>query len=818
MSHSVCLDGEWSLKWRPINDASDVPECPRAIAARVPGDVHDDLVRAGVLPEPLIAANAPKHEWAERAVFTYEREFTIEKSFDRAELVFDGLDCLAEVFVDGLSVGSSANAFVPHVFDVTSFVKPGQTHRLRVDVETGVCWGLEQAAANGVTGEQPERRFLRKSQFSFKWDWAPRLVTCGIWRSARLKLYSGAALRDVRLTHAYEGHQAVLYADVEIEVFSAGTFTLGLTASRDDSTWRAECKLDLAAGINRKRIQVEVYPVQRWWPAGYGGQPLYDVEASLSRLGVTMDVYSTTYGFREIAVRQAPAGEGETTFIINVNGVDVFCKGADWVPADSIPARVSDEKYERLINEAVEANFNMLRIWGGGIYESDTFYNLCDRLGVMIWHDFMFACSEYPDNLSWFLDNVRDELGKAIRRLRHHPCIVLWCGNNECDWGCSYSYGTSRPDGKPLRFGGWTIYHEMLPKLCAELDPQTPYWPSSPYGGENPNDESCGDRHAWNVSIQASDLTERADVRNYRADRGKFNSEYGVLSHALPQTVRDYSGEDMLDLKSEAARFHDNHFNNASTKGEPLTDWYLKVGFGSVPDDPLSYLRQSLAYQAMGYREAISSFRIRKFDCAGSLFWMYSDCWGTLGWTIIDYYLRRKPSFYWVRKAYAPIAVFAWAEGDLVRTYVVNDTLSDVCGRLTLEVGPLDRRGESVGQDVSVPANCVAEGPSAGFVPGYAFAQFERGGVVVADDTVLTVFASEIQVPATSLNIYIQERGNGVEVGVSPDCFAHFVWIDHPDGAMPSDNAFNVLPGQTRVVQVTGCRASEISVSALNGA
>lgn len=816
MSETTSLDGVWSLTWKPVEGCKDVPACKGPIDAYVPGDVHDDLVRAGLLPEPLVGANAPLHEWVERAVFTYERDICVECDCDRAELVFEGLDCFAEVYVDDVRVGGSSNAFVPHVFDVTAALKPGKAQRLRVEVQTGVEWGRKQDHTGYQSQTDPERMFLRKSQFSFKWDWAPRLVTCGVWRSARLNSLKKAVLRDVMLTSRIGEGEAVLDARITVEAFAAGEYLIEMWAVLDAGAWHAEQPCLLKKGLNEISVSVPVEPVELWWPAGYGDQPLYDVVVGVQSDGETLDEYSTTYGFRKIVIRQDPMSDGGTSLVVNVNDVDVFCKGANWVPADSIVARVSDEKYDALIREAVEANFNMLRIWGGGIYESDTFYDLCDRHGIMIWHDFMFACAEYPDGQQWFLDNVKDEAVKAVRRLRDHPCIALWCGNNECDWGCAFAFGTSRPDGQPLKFKGWSIYHEMLPEVCASLDPRRPYWPSSPFGGDDPNSDACGDRHVWSISIQAEDLIERADVRNYRKDNGKFASEYGVLSHALPQTVRDYTGESKIDFSSEAYKAHDNFFNNNSTKGEPLTSWYLEVGFGSVPSDELTCLKQSLAYQAMGYREAISSFRIRKFDCAGSLFWMYSDCWGTLGWTIIDYYLRRKPSFYWVRKAYAPVAVFSRAEGMRVRTFVVNDTLSEVTGDLTCEFGDLDGKSNSSVSKVTVPANGVVEGPCVDFGPGFALVKLECDGAVVSEDLTLTRLPSELKIPSTNLNTAMQQVGDDVEITVCPDSFAHFVWIDHPDHAVPTDNYFNALPGRAKVVRVSGCLAAEVSVSALN--
>ena len=808
------LNGTWKLTWTAIEETEGVPDCPGPIDALVPGDAHVDLINAGILSEPLVGANAPLHEWVERAVFTYERDLTVDSEFDRAELVFDGLDCLAEIFIDGHIVGSSANAFVPQSFDVTTFVQTGKTHALRVNVDTGVAWARKQDLRDYTSHESPERMFLRKSQFSFKWDWAPRLVTCGIWRDVELTLHRQAAVRDVMLTPAFENTSATLAAKVALDAFSAGDYVLKLRAVCGPSVWQTTLGAALAEGRNEVDLSVAIDDVERWYPVGYGAQALYSISVELERAGEPVDTWETTYGFREVKLRQDPVGEGEQSFIINVNGIDTFCKGADWVPVDSIVARVTDEKYEALVREAVEANFNMLRVWGGGIYEDKVFYDLCDRHGVMIWHDFMFACSEYPNDQDWFVSAVREETAKAVRQLRNHPSIALWCGNNENDW--IYGFTVRGKDGKGQPFHGQKLYHEVLPELCAALDPLRPYWPSSPFGGDDPNCEALGDRHAWDVSILGKEISIRADFRTYRGEKGKFISEYGVISHALPRTILDYTQQARIDFDSEAYKFHDNPVNTRDAEGRNLSDYHLITAFGSVPTDESTYIMQSLAHQAMGYREAISDFRIRKFDCAGSLFWMYSDCWGTIGWTIIDYYLRRKPSFYWVKKAYAPVAAFVRVEGRKARTYVVNDTLEKLKLVLTLETGDMHGEGSGVQDEIVVPANGVAAGPDMKCRPGYAFTRIEQNGVMLSDDLILTRFPAEMEIPKVNVQAEVKHVPGGSEVKVTADGFGHFVYLDLPDGAVASDNYFNVLPSRPRIVRVTGCEIEKVAIAALN--
>lgn len=810
MPDHIDLNGTWKLRWEPINATQDVPCCASAIDACVPGDVHVDLVRAGVLPEPLVGDNCSKHDWIEQAVFTYERDLAIgDRRFARAELVFDGLDCHAEVFVDGQRVGVSRNALVPHVFDVSNSVRPGGIHKLSVRVETGVQWAKTQMDPK-YKRSICERMFLRKAHFAFGWDWAPRLVNCGIWRDVSLRLHERAALRDVALTSSFGSDGATLTARSSIECFDAGEYSLAIAVRRGSHVWETNMRQALRPGTSVLELALDVAPVERWYPNGLGEQALYEVEVDLLRDGQTVDSYGTSYGFRQIEVKQEPLGNGQEGFTVCANGMDVFCKGANWVPADSLYTRVGFDKYQSLIEDAVEANFNMLRVWGGGIYEADVFYDLCDRNGLMLWHDFMFAGSEFPDDQQWFADLVEDEAGEVVKRLRHHPCIALWCGNNEIDW---HQGNARRRDGDPDgRFCGYDIFHRILPGAVAEYDPQRMYWPSSPFGGDCPNSEERGDRHSWDVSILIPDVLERADIRNYRRERGKFISEYGVLSCAPERTILDYTHSDSLDLTTEACKFHDNPFNNQHS----LTDWYLKVGFGSIPEDPRDYVAQSLAYQAMGYREAISDFRIRMPDCSGSLLWMYSDCWGTLGWTVIDYYLRRKPSYYWVKKAYAPLASFVRVEGDTARTYVVNDHRQAISLQLDLEVGDMNGRSRQTELSLVAAPNAVTVGPEMECGAGYARARILREHKVVYEDLILTRLPSEMVVPPAVIGHTITETDEHLIVTVESDGFGHLVELVLPDGAWASDNYFNLIGGAPKRVIVTGANADDIALTALN--
>ena len=446
-----------------------------------------------------------------------------------------------------------------------------------------------------------------------------------------------------------------------------------------------------------------------WWPVPLGGQPLYDVTAVLSARRRELDRRAFRYGLREVALIQEPLGGDEgTSFIIAVNGQKVFCKGADWVPADSIVARVTPAKYRALVSAAAEANFNMFRVWGGGIFEDDAFYQLCDEHGILVWQDFLYACAYYPDDDADFVAESRREAEAALRRLRNYACIALWCGNNENQW-IHYQRGKD-----VARCYGERIYDEVLPDVCRRLDPTRPYWPSSPYGGPggpggdgrpDPNSEMEGDRHHWFVSIIAPTLEQRIDYRLYADDRAKFMSEFGILAPPPLDSLRRYLPPDQIARGSAAWDVHSNRFEKG-TNQEALRRYWR-------PAEELSleqYVRYSQMIQAEALKFALEHWRRRKFLTAGALFWMYADCWGEVGWTIIDYYLNRKPSYYAVKRALAHVLVSFQEEGDQVGVWLVNDRLDAVPGELT--TGWVNLRTGDVVSDVvecEAPANAAAE-------------------------------------------------------------------------------------------------------------
>ncbi|MGI6208182.1 MAG: glycoside hydrolase family 2 protein, partial [Anaerolineae bacterium] len=567
MQHQVLeLDGDWALRYCDAGqgEAAGWPqsgvEGPESYPAEVPGDVHLDLARAGVIPEPLEGENVTELGWMEEKDWWYSTTFTPEADFmgDRMELVFHGLDTFADVWLNGVHLGKTSNAFISHTFDVTGLLRESE-NLLVVRVDTGLRWAKQQEIQRYCwpgDATMAERIWLRRAQFTGGWDWGPRLLTVGIWRSVELHSYRGLALRDVCLSARLLGQErALIQAQYEIQSLADCDVQAIIELSLDGEGGTSKrLETTLAPGPNLVRDLMVLEWPRLWWPNGMGEQYLYDVRCTVTVDGQVLDGTEFSYGVREVSLAQEELeGDEGQSFTFLINGEPLFCKGADWVPADSIPARITPEKYWALVEDAAEANFNMFRVWGGGIYEDDAWWDACDSLGLLVWQDFMFACSAIPDDDPEFAAQLEHEARQIVRRLRNRASLALWCGNNENQWIAGRVAPHTSHCGRPT-------YHEMLPRVCAELDPSRYYWPSSPWGGVDPNSERLGDRHSWDIALNP-DLDVRTGFRAYTADRAKFISEYGFLAPPVEASLPKFLPEDQLRLGSPAWQLHENTFD-----------------------------------------------------------------------------------------------------------------------------------------------------------------------------------------------------------------------------------------------------------------
>jgi beta-mannosidase len=822
MKQVMSLDGKWSLTWRapdgePSQDFLEAPVGPWQ--ARVPGEVHWDLLQAESIADPFFGTNADHCQWMDAVDWWYERTFALPEYAvgHQIELFFEGLDTTADVWLNGHHVGHHNNMFVPYVIDVSPFVVEGE-NRLSVRLDCG----LRAVADKSVEpyNKMPTvgdlslpRMWVRKAQFTFGWDWAPpRLLTCGIWRPVHLTIHDAVAIREPCLrARLVEGDSAIVDVTADLDNLTLDpidvTIEVGLVG---EACHKRTIDRTLAPGQNFETIALTLQEPRLWWPRPVGEPYLYQSYVQVShRGGQILDRYEAPYGIREVVLDQSPQPEGKRSFTFVVNGVPVFASGANWAPADSLLPRMVSEKYETLIEMALDQNVNCLRIWGGGMYEDPLFYDLCDRYGIMVWQDFMFACCYYPDDDEEFCREIQRESEIIVKQLRNHPCLVLWCGNNENQW---LHQERQREGNAADRMYGENLYDVILPEVCRRLDPERPYWPSSPYGGEDSNSPDIGDRHLWNVGDPPLAAEERVRFSDYAEDRGRFISEFGVLSATPLETLREFLPEQDLDPTSASWKYHQNWFDMGAVEAALRLYWR----------DPSllaldEYVIMSQVIQAEALKFALEHCRRRKYACSGALYWMLADCWGTsTSWATIDYYLRPKPSYYYVKRAFAPVLLSFAEEEDSLGVWLTNDTLEPHSGQLRLvDVNLRTGACDEWCIDARIEANASKEVTrySLQEIPpsersGHAFhAQFSSTRRVMSRSRHLLVgfHLSDLLMPDVHLTHKVEALGNSDYVlKVSSDRYAWMVHLDAGPEVWLEDNYFDLLPGEERRIRLRG--------------
>ncbi|MBO3800393.1 MAG: glycoside hydrolase family 2 protein [Candidatus Brockarchaeota archaeon] len=670
---SVSLDGEWFFR-ECEKEEKEPPtlDSGKWLKARVPGVVHLDLQRNGVIPDPFFRMNELEVSWVEDKNWWYGKEFYLDEEFlrhDCIELKFYGIDTFATIWLNNKQVAKTSNMFHEHVFNVKGLLKEGRNILVvRIDSPKRVLEEMYNKDSLKLYGAfYPPVVYGRKAQYSFGWDWGPRLATSGIWRSVVLQAYDVCKIESFYFSSnlSEDLEVAKLNLKLSIEAFKKEHVKVRARISGFSENQVREESKDVSPGSNNFVSDFTIKKPKLWWPNGYGDQNLYDLEITVEGPNGVLDSIRKKVGIRKIEVVQEKDEEGKT-FFFKVNNTPVFCKGANWVPADSFLPRVTREVYEYLLDMAKQANMNMIRVWGGGVYEDEAFYELCDEKGIMVWQDFMFACAEYPEE-EWFFKLVREEAEKIVKRLRNHPCLAIWCGNNENHVFFKWMWLKTRN-----KFYGETIYHKMLPETCSKLDPATFYWPGSPYGGDDPNSQSEGDRHNWEVWSMLRDYQE------YLNDKGRFISEFGFQSAPSMETIRRFTAPEDRHPQSRVIESH-----NKQVFGQERLWFFLLAHFKMVSRlEDFVYLTQ--VNQGDALKTGIEHWRRRKFKTGGALVWQLNDCWPVLSWSLIDYYGNLKASYYYVKRAFDPINFNLVANQSSIEAWVCNDLLKPVRGRIRI--------------------------------------------------------------------------------------------------------------------------------------
>jgi beta-mannosidase len=828
MSGSLCLNGTWGVTYaegqqlmNPDHYTGTSLRGRRMIPAAVPGPIHRVLMDAGLLDDPNVGMNSLKARWVEEAFWIYRHTFRVpaEALEQHAWLAFETLEYDATVWLNGHLVGRHANANRPARFDVTGKLRPAD-NLLVVKISSGM-----HGCADKPVGEywsQPldlltRRVWQRKPQYQGGWDWNARLVNVGILGEVTLEWRSTPRLDQVTVF-------AVLNEDLSAATLHVRATVEGLHKDPADAVLKArivetgqeatlpirvgECRegiLDTGMlGASRHELTFVIDKPRLWWPIHHGEQFRYTVECTLDAGGEAQTVVRKT-GVRRVEMDQSPHPQAGRYCILKINNRPIFCKGGNWVPADLLYSTVTEARYRELVELAVRANFNILRIWGGGLFADHALCEACDEAGVLVWHDFLFACAKYPGDDPEFAAEVRREVTYAARELAYHPSLVVWCGNNEIEWG-DWGWGY---DTRYRTHPHYAMFHHDIPAILHEEDPSTLHWISSPYSPDckHPNDPTVGDQHPWGVSIIDPGPADWWTYRNY-VDR--FPNEGGVIGASSPATLRAFLPEKERHLLSASWDHHDNPC--ACTGREPgeLGRAYATVelwtGRDALSMDLDEYAYVSGLLQAEGLQEYIANYRRRMFSSASAIFWMYNDSWPvTHGWTIVDYYRRKKLAYHSVRRAFAPVTVVVACDGDEVVVYGVNDTPKAWSGELryglfTLAGGlPRDERVR-----VTLPANAStavgrcgrAEWEAVGLKKSGAFAVLYENGRNMAQHRLFLERFKDLE--------FVPPRVNRVAkndtLTLTSDAFAWGVCLD-VDGELPlADNCFDLLPGIPYVI------------------
>ncbi|MFG2008372.1 glycoside hydrolase family 2 protein [Micromonospora sp. NPDC048868] len=624
----------WTLR------AVEGPQVPagiagRAVPATVPGCVHTDLLAAGLIPDPYLDDNEKQLAWIGRTDWVYETTFTHRPGGDeRVDLVCAGLDTVATLTLNGTEVGRAENMHRGHRFDVRSRLVAGSnTLVVRFDSAYGYAEAQRDRLGDRPNAYPEPFPFIRKMACNFGWDWGPTLVTAGIWQEIGLHAWSTARLAVVRpLVTVEAGHGRV---ELHVEVERAGDAPLTVRAT----VAGAAAEATIPAGERTAVLTLTVRDPALWWPRGYGDQPLHPLDVTLHDADDhPLDTWSRRIGFRSVRLDTTPDAHG-TPFALHVNDTPVFVRGVNWIPDDAFPTRITRDRLAHRFRQAADANVNLLRVWGGGRYESDDFYDLADELGLLVQQDFLFACAAYPEEEPLRAE-VAAEATEQVLRLAPHPSLVLWTGNNENIWGW-HDWDWQEPLAG--RTWGRGYYLELLPRIVAELDPTRPYWPGSPWSGReeiHPNDPAHGTTHIW-------DVWNTDDYTKYREYVPRFVAEFGYQAPPAYATLRRALSDEPLAPDSPGMAHHQKAIDGDAKLRRGL-DAHLPAPADFDDWHWLTQLNQARAIQL-----AVEHFRSHRDVCAGTIVWQLNDCWPVTSWSAVDGDGRRKPLWYALRRAYA---------------------------------------------------------------------------------------------------------------------------------------------------------------------
>lgn len=791
------------------------------LPATVPGVVHTDLLANGKIEDPWNGTAEPRLQWIEKKTWEYATVFTPrETSMEAAiqELVFKGLDTYADVYLNDSLILSADNMFLEWRLQVNGLLKSGE-NTLRVvfhpayDVAEplAAAWPVKLPADNDKGEPWKTSVFTRKAPYSFGWDWGPRYATVGIWRPVRLETFSNARIENTQMIQKTQDPSLATF-DAHVSISSAQDQKANIYVVDTTGFIYAQAEVELKKGVpNSVKLPFEIKNPKLWWPNGTGEPNLYPLRTIVAAADnkVKYDQKAENIGVRTVSLVQQKDSVGEgVSFYFEVNGIPIFAKGANYIPQDNFLPRVAKQTYQELIATTKESNMNMLRIWGGGIYEEDLFYDLCDQNGIMVWQDFIFGCSLYPWNKEFF-DNIEKEAIYNVRRLRNHPSIVIWCGNNEITelwhhWGYQKAYGWTQPQQDSIFKGMEALFYNLLPNVLKAEDTTRYYHPSSPlYGRGNPKSQIEGDVHYWGV------FHDEEPFSVYKDKPGRFSNEYGFESLACYDTYREYFAPEDMHLYSEAMKIHQKN-----PKGYRVIEEYMVRDLPLLKDNFRTYVYLTQLLQAEGIKIAMEGHRSKRPWTMGSLYWQLNDCWPVASWSSMDGRMRWKALQFYARRSFAP-TILSFEKIDssqMVKLHGINDLLEpqQFNGTLTL----MDFNGKKLWQEElqgTIPANGNIEllhSTDAEMLQKAAASQtilIAQGTTPKGELNAIYYFTpyKDLKLPKADYTVAYAKEGKKVIATLTAKNLLKSALFQAEALQMnPSDAYFDLLPGQTKVVEL----------------
>jgi beta-mannosidase len=795
MQNKYYIHDNWKFS---ILKNEDVKKTPKGtvkfgkwLDAAVPGTIHTDLLASKLIPEPFYSDNEDKLQWIGQIDWSYKTTFDIPKNFDlnkQISLVFEGLDTVAEILLNDKKISTVNNMFLRYKYDVSDVLKE-KGNKLEVNFFSAENYAKAQEKINGKVpvALRSERVHIRKAQYSFGWDWGPTFITMGIWRSVYIQQPDEYTIENFTFdTLSVSESNAVIKIKAGLNQPLKSDIKVKIIVSDEKS--KLEIEENAYAGIKDFQTELKIKNPVLWFPNGAGAPHLYNLEIHLIKDNIVLDTLCKKVGIRTIKLQLTD--NNKPTFRFNVNNKPVFLKGANWIPADTFLPRVSPDKYRTLLTKAKEANMNVVRVWGGGIYEGDIFYELCDELGLLVWQDFMFACAAYPENEK-FLNNVVLEITYNVARIQYHPSLAIWCGNNENEWIWYQTFNESYK-----KMPGYKIYHDLIPAILKTLDPGRPYWPSSPFSNEeDPNSELSGNRHQWDI------WSRWIDYKKVKLDKSLFVTEFGFQSPANYETMLKVLPEDQRIPQSRIFEFH-----NKQVEGPERLLKFLSSHL-PVKMELKDFIYLTQLNQALALKECVEHWQTRFPETNGSIIWQLNDCWQVSSWALIDSDLLPKLSYYFIKRSFQNQFAGFIEKGNEILAGVVNNSQEAFTGLCKIDFVStktskiIASKSKRISVSKLSKQNVFTIPNSEELMSGEELIVItleNKHNIMIHRNLYLGVEFKYLRLPEPKLKI----KENREEVIISSDKLALFVTLQS-EGKTFEDNGFIILPNEKITVKHT---------------